>query len=111
MRPRCPSVPNRADDEHAPTPTNSQRAEAAYRALHTFAQREGMSTHTNDMETVVGDFLASLAHYCDEMGISLQERLSNARMHYDAETRARGEQFNDLSLAAAPISYHQRRER
>lgn len=48
-----------------------------------------------DIEVVVGDFLANLAHFCDRNNLDLQDRLRNAAMHYNAETRNLGVQFTE----------------
>lgn len=49
-----------------------------------------------DQCTVVGDFLADLGHYCDRHELSLGELLQKAKMHYEAETKNEGTQFNFL---------------
>lgn len=66
---------------------NAERAERAGLAdesLALFAINADMNMLAEAPE-VVGDLLADIMHWCDRYGVNFEERLANARMHYDAE--------------------------
>lgn len=65
---------------------NADRAALAAEALWLFADRTGLATDTELMETVIIDFLANLLHLCELVGISTPERDGLRLLMVAAET-------------------------
>ena len=70
-----------------PEEMNDDRAEWAQVALDAFAHVTGMDTAGEDDETVLGDLLCDIMHWCDRNGVSFAVTMETARVHYDAETQ------------------------
>lgn len=66
---------------------NLQCAFQARCALAAYAGATGRNLDEND--TVVGDFIADLMHYCQQNKIDFKGRLQNGRMHFEAEASGR----------------------
>jgi hypothetical protein len=70
---------------------NTDRAALAAEALWLFADRTGLASDTELMETVIVDFLADLLHLCQLVGISTPEQdgfrvlLETAEMHLEMD--------------------------
>jgi hypothetical protein len=70
---------------------NADRAALAAEALWLFADRTGLASDTELMETVIIDFLANLLHLCQLVGIltpeqdGFRELLETAEMHLEME--------------------------
>lgn len=69
-----------------PEGQNDDRAEWARQALETFAATTGLNMDGETPEAI-GDLLANIMHFCDRNGLDFDERLANARFHYDEETQ------------------------
>lgn len=70
-----------------PDGQNNDRGEWADRALRTFAEVTGMDMAGEDDETILGDLLADLMHWCDRNAVDFDDMLERARMNYAEETR------------------------
>lgn len=68
-----------------PEGMNDQRATWAEAALVTFATQTNQRMPVDNRE-IVAVMLADLMHWCDRNGMSFDDRLENARMHYAEET-------------------------
>ena len=66
-----------------PEGMNGSRTDSANIAIRAFQ----VATATDD-ETVLGDLLANLPHWCDANQQDFEIALDRARWHYDAETSA-----------------------
>ena len=86
------NLPNRAADETDSSPSNDQRATWAEIGLLKFASETGQIPKL-EMEDIVCDFLADLAHFCDRHRIDMQDQLRRAHGNYTAETQNKGEQI------------------
>jgi len=64
--------------------TNEDRAGWAEVACEAFAEITGQDLE-NDLPEIIGDLIANLMHLASQNGMSVKDRLENARMHYDAE--------------------------
>jgi NTP pyrophosphatase (non-canonical NTP hydrolase) len=64
--------------------TNEDRAGWAEVACEAFAEITGQDME-NDLPEIIGDLIANLMHLANQNGMSVEDRLENARMHYDAE--------------------------
>ena len=64
--------------------TNEDRAGWAEVACEAFAEITGQDLE-NDLPEIIGDLIANLMHLASQNGMSVEDRLENARMHYDAE--------------------------
>jgi hypothetical protein len=93
IRSRIRSVNRRLDKTHA-DPRNADRALWGELAVVTFASVTGMSADVQiDPETVLGDLLAGLMHWCDVQktnacrieSIDFESALERARNHYNEE--------------------------
>lgn len=91
-----------------PEGMNKDRASWALAAVETFRAETGMDSE--DLDTVVGDLLADLAHLCDERGLDFGHLIWRADMHYTAETSSEdsenaeevdGKQFNRIDVGRA----------
>lgn len=71
-----------------PDDLNDDRAEWAQHALDQFAQLTGMDEGggNEEDETVLGDLLADLMHWCDRHGVDFEAKLAGARANYAEET-------------------------
>lgn len=78
-----------ADLDLPPDPErhNDNRAAWAATALNAFADVTMMNTAGEDGETILGDLLADLMHWCDRNGVDFNDMLERARDHYEEETR------------------------
>jgi len=94
IRNRIRSVNRRLDKTHA-DPRNADRALWAALAVVSFASVTGMSADVQaDPETVLGDLLAGLMHWCDVQqtnarrleSVDFESALERARNHYNEET-------------------------
>jgi hypothetical protein len=94
IRNRIRSVNCRLYKTHA-DPRNADRALWASLAVASFASVTGMSADVQiDPETVLGDLLAGLMHWCDVQqtnarrteSLDFWSALERARNHYDEET-------------------------
>jgi hypothetical protein len=68
-------------------PSNDDRAEWALEACEAFGESTGLSVK-DELETVITDLIANLLHLCDRNGISGDEAIERAQMHYDCEIEA-----------------------
>jgi hypothetical protein len=59
-------------------------------------RRASKETRRELHETNLVDLLSNLAHYCDRYGFSLEDLLTQASQHYDAETNGEGIEFDFL---------------
>lgn len=86
-----------------PEDMNNKRADAAERALITFAEDFGEMDEPGELgplaEQNLCDLLADLAHYCDRHGLKMERCLFIARGCYTEETENEGSQF--LSVEAS----------
>lgn len=70
---------------------NADRAVLAAEALWLFAERTGLANDSEEMETVIIDFLADLMHLCEQVGITtpqnngLMALMMAAEMHVEME--------------------------
>lgn len=69
-----------------PDGQNDDRASWAHAALKEFASITGMDTAGEDDETIFGDLLADMMHWCDRNSVSFEAMLERARSNYEAET-------------------------
>jgi hypothetical protein len=80
-----------------PDEMNDKRADAAKRALLSFAQDFGERDERGEVgifaEQNLTDLLIDLAHYCDREGLAMHECLLRARRVYAEETDESGRQF------------------
>jgi hypothetical protein len=93
LRDRIRRVNRRLDETHA-DPRNADRALWGALAAVTFASVTGQIEYVEtDPETVLGDLLADLMHWCDaqksnvlrEQSIDFESALARARNHYREE--------------------------
>jgi hypothetical protein len=68
-----------------PDDMNEWRAEAAEVALRSF-EEFGYEPNTEDDETILGDLLCDVRHFCDREGLDFDMLIERSRMHYTAET-------------------------
>lgn len=68
-------------------PTNEERAERAYRAVH--AHYTGYPLGSEDIETGITDLATDLLHLADQYGMDQEQLQARAMRHY------RSEQFSD----------------
>lgn len=61
-------------------PSNAQRAEWAHQSIMYYEQNTKC-----DREDSLGDLLASLMHWADDMGQDFDDALRIARMHHEEE--------------------------
>ena len=70
--------------------SNRRRAGFAAAGVKAFAEEVHMigkdGELVEDMETVVGDFLADLRHFCDGHGIDFYRACDNGALHYGYES-------------------------
>lgn len=66
-------------------PTNDDRAYWAQVALKSFARETRMDTAGEDDETILGDLLTDLMHFCDRHDIDFQRKLIGATVNYEEE--------------------------
>jgi 8-oxo-dGTP pyrophosphatase MutT (NUDIX family) len=76
-----------------PERQNNDRAAWAEVALRAFAEETGLKPEADEWETVVGDLLADIAHFCDRNDLDFLEIVNRSRRHYSAETSGRGAQL------------------
>lgn len=69
-----------------PDNLNNERADWAEAALDAFALVTRMDTAGEDYETILGDLLCDLMHWCDRNGVDFDVMLDVARMGYEDET-------------------------
>ena len=69
-----------------PDDMNDERAEWAAFAVDQFGEITKMHSAGEPSETILGDLLTSLMHYCDRQGIDFKTKLLVAEVNYDAET-------------------------
>jgi hypothetical protein len=69
-----------------PDGQNDERAEWAAESIRTFARVTCMDTANEDDDTILGDLLCDLMHWCDREGIDFDAVLGAARENYGAET-------------------------
>lgn len=69
-----------------PDGLNDDRAEWAQAALDAFADVTDMDIACEDGETVLGDLLTDLMHWCDRNGVDFQKKLAGAALNYKEET-------------------------
>jgi NTP pyrophosphatase (non-canonical NTP hydrolase) len=72
--------------------TNEDRAGWAEVACEAFAEITGQDIE-NDLPEIIGDLIANLMHLANQQGMSVEDRLENARMHYDAEIEEEEEEY------------------
>ena len=72
-------------------PTNDDRAGWAAVGLGAFARVTNMDTAGEDNETILGDFLADLMHFCEREGIDFENTLTGARATFAEEKAEEGE--------------------
>jgi hypothetical protein len=101
IRNRIRSVNRRLDKTHA-DPRNADRALWGALAVVSFASVTGMSADVQiDPETVLGDLLAGLMHWCDVQktnayrieSLDFESALERARNHYTEEYADEREQL------------------
>lgn len=73
-----------------PEDMNDARAEYANRAVTAFAHATNTDVGGEPNETILGDLLTNLMHWCDRQGIDFDAKLLGARVNYDAETSSEG---------------------
>lgn len=66
-------------------PTNLDRAGWAMAAVDTFAEKAGLDSAGEELETKVGDLLANLMHLCRINKVDFEQALHTGRMHFEAE--------------------------
>lgn len=66
--------------------TNEDRAGWAAEACDTFAELTGQAMES-ELPDIVCDLLANLLHLAHQHGLSQEDLLRRAKMHYDAETQ------------------------
>jgi hypothetical protein len=89
-------LPLRAIDDDPKGCDNNDRSRWAAIGLERFASETGQIPGL-EIEDIVSDFIADLAHFCDRHNIDLQDQIRRAAGNYDAETRGRGVQFTQVS--------------
>jgi len=62
---------------------NSDRAEWAEQAVQTF--KEGTRMRGEDEETIIGDLLCDLMHYCRINGWDFADLMERAESHFEIE--------------------------
>ena len=70
-----------------PENLNDDRADWAGQAIAAFAHATRMDTVGEDAETMLGDLLADLMHWCDRNNVDFETQLACARSNYAEETR------------------------
>lgn len=83
-------------------PTNTDRADWAHASLMHFAESVGMVDEdglTEEMDTVIGDFLCDLRHYCQQSEINLAELWEGSEQTYieELQEEEEGEDLCDES--------------
>lgn len=72
---------------------NAERATFGELAMVSFASKTGQSGDViEDPETVIGDLLADLMHFCDAKDVDFEEALRRGRNHHDEEIAEEAEQ-------------------
>lgn len=72
---------------------NAERAIFGELAIVAFASRTGQAEDVaEDPETVLGDLLADLMHFCDAKDVDFEEALRRGRNHHDEEITEEAEQ-------------------
>ncbi len=69
-----------------PDKMNGARARWAEYAIDAFGRATDMDTDGEDRETMMGDLLCDLLHWCDHNFVNFDERLAAATSHYRKET-------------------------
>lgn len=69
-----------------PEGMNDDRAEWAEHAIDAFGERTRMNTAGEDRETMLGDLLTNLMHWCDRNDVDWDMKLLGATVNYDGET-------------------------
>ena len=70
---------------------NADRAALAAEALWLFAERTGLANDSEELETVIIDFLADLLHLCELVGITTPQKnglmmlMMAAEMHFEMD--------------------------
>jgi hypothetical protein len=67
---------------------NHRRAATARVGILAFARATGLSVENDGLETVVGDLLCNIRHFCDEKNLDFDALLDHADGHYCAERNA-----------------------
>jgi hypothetical protein len=70
-----------------PDKQNDDRAEWAGEAIKAFARATNMDAAGEDDETILGDLLDGLQHWCDRRGIDFDAALEQGRQYYIEETQ------------------------
>jgi hypothetical protein len=70
-----------------PDGMNNDRAAWAELAIDALGAATNMVTAGESRETMLGDLLADLMHWCDRNGVDFNFKLEGARMNYEEETR------------------------
>jgi hypothetical protein len=70
-----------------PEGQNDDRASWAAHAIEAFSDITNMRNDGEDDETILGDLLTDLMHWCDRQGIDFDTKLITARVNYAVETR------------------------
>lgn len=71
-------------------PTNDDRAGWAMAAVDVFAEKTGLNSAGEALETKVGDLLANLMHLCRINKVDFESVLQTGRMHFEAEVAEEG---------------------
>lgn len=66
-------------------PSNEQRSEWAQTALDAFARTTDMDTAGEDDDTILGDLLTDLMHWCDYNNVDFEAKLANSIGMYEEE--------------------------
>lgn len=69
-----------------PDKMNDDRAEWAGAAVSTFEQQVYLVPNCEPKQTILGDLLANLMHWCDRNGVDFNQALQVGREHYMEET-------------------------
>jgi hypothetical protein len=89
-----------------PERMNNQRADWARNVVEFFEQY-GEKPHPNASEDQrcrmagqnLSDMIADFGHYCNRIGLSMQDVIQAATVHYSEETNNEGEQFKPQSIS------------
>lgn len=79
--------------------SNVERANWAAEALAVFCEETGLDSEL-ECEEAVGDLIANLGHYCDELGLDFVDLVAGAVGIWDVEKR---EQANGEPNAMYPL--------
>ncbi len=64
---------------------NEERADWAAEAVDAFAMATRLDASVDGIETVLGDLLCNLRHFCDRHGLDFAALSAHGKWHYDQE--------------------------